>query len=299
MSCAKKVFFAVLFFFSMPVFATTIHYQGEMDKTIWQTKLQFDRCEIYTEIQQQGLKVSFIVTPGEALSLSVYSGIHSSMDLEQSFAEVINAPWKHGKLPAQRQIMAESITGNEINFQQGVEDLFQKMLAGYWLQVNSMSDLGVNYIVSIPTIFLHKETRSFNQCISKLPTINYDKINRLAFNYRENQYQPNEKQTENLIKISDYIKKDSSVVKILIDGHSDNTGNSGQNVRLSKLRADEIAQVLINNAISPDLIEIRGHGGRYPVANNNSPEGREKNRRVSIRLVKVNAKTKASDSIME
>lgn len=299
MSFAGKVFFAVLFFFSMPIFATTIHYQGEMDKTIWQTELQFDRCEIYTQIQQQGLKVSFIVTPGEALSLSVYSGIHSSMDLEQSFAEVINAPWKHGKLPVQRQIMAESITGNEINFQQGVEDLFQQMLAGYWLQVNSMSDLGVNYIVSIPTIFLHKETQSFNQCVSKLPVINYEKINRIAFNYKRNQYRPNKKQTDNLSKISDYIKKDASIIKVLIDGHSDNTGNSGQNLRLSQLRADEIAQILINNAISPDLIEIRGHGGRYPAADNNSAEGREKNRRVSIRLVKVNSKTDASDRIME
>lgn len=282
------LFFAILLLFSGGLAATPIYYQGKMDTTKWKTELQFDRCEIYTEIQDRGFKISFIAQPDKRLRLLVYSKIHSAVAIEQSFAEVINAPWYEDQAAPQEQIMADSIHDHSITFSRGVESIFQYMLAGSWLQFYSMSNSEVKYIVSLPTTSWQKETASFNQCMNQLPSINYEEISQLSFNYIENQYQLNKKQIKDLLKLSDYINKDPSVVKILIDGHSDNHGSSGQNLRLSKLRADEIAQILINNAVNPDLIEMRGHGGRYPVATNDSAEGREKNRRVSIRLVKVN-----------
>ncbi|WP_041766701.1 OmpA family protein [Psychromonas ingrahamii] len=262
-----------------------------MDNTTWKTELKFDRCEIYTEIPDWGFKVSFIAESGQSLQLLIYSRIHSAAAIKESFAEVINAPWYELQASPQEQIMADSIGENSINFRQGVETIFQHMLAGSWLQFYSMSNTEVMYIVSLPTTSWQKETVSFNQCANQLPVINYEEINQLSFNYIENQYKLNKTQTKDLVKLSDYINKDQSVVKILIDGHSDKYGNSSQNLRLSKFRADEIAQTLINNSVNMDLIEIRGHGGRYPIASNDSAEGREKNRRVSIRLVKANAKT--------
>lgn len=286
-----KLFFAILLLFSGELAAATIHYQGEMDNTIWKTALQFDRCEIYTEIEERGFKISFIAQPGKSLRLLVYSRIQSTAVIEESFAEVINAPWYDEKAAPQEQIRADSIRDHSINFRHGVEEIFQYMLAGSWLQFYSMSNSDVEYIVSLPTTSWQKETASFNQCANELPSLNYEEINELSFNYITNQYKLNEKQIKDLAKLGEYINKDPSVVKILIDGHSDNAGSSGQNLRLSKLRADEIAQILINDAVNSDLIEIRGHGGRYPIASNDSTEGRDKNRRVTIRLVKVNAKT--------
>ncbi|MFT6927720.1 MAG: outer membrane protein OmpA-like peptidoglycan-associated protein [Psychromonas sp.] len=289
-----KLFFTLLLVFSGGLVATPIHYQGEMDNTIWKTELQFDRCEIYTEIADRGFKISFIAQPGKSLSLKVYSRIHSAAAIEESFAEVINAPWYEQQAAPQEQIRADSIGEHSINFRHGVEEIFQYMLAGSWLQFYSMSNSEVVYIVSLPTTLWQKETVAFNRCANALPAINYEAISHLSFNYIINQYKLNKKQTEDLTKLSDYINKDSSVIKILIDGHSDDEGSSAQNLRLSKLRADEIAQILINKAVNPDLIEMRGHGGRYPIASNDSAEGRKKNRRVTVRLVKVNAQTTAT-----
>jgi outer membrane protein OmpA-like peptidoglycan-associated protein len=287
MSAIIKLFFPVVLLFSGALAATPLYYRGEMDTTTWKTELQFDRCEIYTEIEERGFKISFIAQPGKRLRLSVYSRMQSAAGIEESFAEAINAPWNEAQAAPKELIAADSIGDHSINFSRGVAKIFQYMLAGSWFQFYSMSNSEVEYIVSLPTTSWQKEAVSFNQCANELPAINYEEISQLSFNYIANQYKPNKKQIKDLVKLSDYIDKDPSVVKILIDGHSDNDGSSGQNLRLSKLRADEIAQILINNAVNPDLMEMRAHGGRYPIASNDSAEGREQNRRVSIRLVKT------------
>ncbi len=69
-----------------------------------------------------------------------------------------------------------------------------------------------------------------------------------------------------------------------IFGHTDNVGNAGANQRLSEDRAESVAQYLISQGIEADRVYHRGFGEKYPLASNNSPAGRSKNRRVEIHL---------------
>ena len=288
MNIVMKLFFPTFLLLSFSAFSAPIYYAGEMDTTRWHTELRFDHCEIYTTIPGQGVKISFISEPEEDLSMKVFSSLYPTSKLEYSYAQAVNAPWNANQAQQEVQVTAKSIGSNKISFQQGVARLFRDISSGSWLQLNSVSDLGEKYLITIPVVAVQKEVNTFSQCVNQLPKISYQKVNNLSFQYLNGQRKPNQKQVGNLQTISDYIKKDPTVVKVLIDGHSDTSGNSSQNVLLSRLRADEVAQVLINNQITPDIITIRGHGGRYPVASNDTAEGREKNRRVQIRLVKVN-----------
>ena len=287
MKIVMKLFFPAFLLVSFTAFSAPIYYAGEMDTTRWHTELRFDRCEIYTKIPGQGVKISFIAEPEEELSLTVFSSVYPTSKLESSYAQAINAPWNTDLAQQDAQVAAESIGNNHINFQQGVATLFRTIANGSWLQLSSVSSSGDKYPITIPVVAAQKEVNSFARCANQLPEISYQKINDLSFQYAAKQHRPNQRQVKNLQAISDYIKKDPTVVEVLIDGHSDTNGNSSQNVLLSRLRADEIAQVLINNGVTQDLITIRGHGGRYPVASNATAEGREKNRRVLLRLVKV------------
>jgi outer membrane protein OmpA-like peptidoglycan-associated protein len=58
------------------------------------------------------------------------------------------------------------------------------------------------------------------------------------------------------------------------------------NLQISKQRGSDVAQWFVENGVSKKMIEIRGHGDRYPKYDNTTEEGRDKNRRVEIRLVR-------------
>jgi OOP family OmpA-OmpF porin len=75
-----------------------------------------------------------------------------------------------------------------------------------------------------------------------------------------------------------------SVEAVQIVGHTDNTGPAAYNERLSVRRADSIKELLVKNGVDPSKITILGMGERSPAAENSTPEGRAKNRRVVIML---------------
>lgn len=72
--------------------------------------------------------------------------------------------------------------------------------------------------------------------------------------------------------------------KITIEGHTDSTGTVAINEALSQRRADAVRQYLVNAGVSPERITSVGKGQDFPVASNNTAEGRQQNRRVEVIL---------------
>jgi OOP family OmpA-OmpF porin len=69
---------------------------------------------------------------------------------------------------------------------------------------------------------------------------------------------------------------------IEVQGHTDNVGGDDYNLKLSQGRADAVKTWLVAHAIAADRITTRGYGRQQPIADNDSDEGRAKNRRVEI-----------------
>ena len=72
---------------------------------------------------------------------------------------------------------------------------------------------------------------------------------------------------------------------IIIEGHTDNTGNVTQNLLLSSKRAEAIKQWLINHQVEANRISTIGFGDKVPIASNNTEAGRALNRRTSFRII--------------
>jgi OmpA-OmpF porin, OOP family len=72
---------------------------------------------------------------------------------------------------------------------------------------------------------------------------------------------------------------------VTIVGHTDSTGWVDHNRKLSERRAQSVKAELVKNGVDPALITAAGVGARNPIAHNTTPEGRAKNRRVTITLV--------------
>ncbi|MEQ8858129.1 MAG: OmpA family protein [Pseudomonadales bacterium] len=70
---------------------------------------------------------------------------------------------------------------------------------------------------------------------------------------------------------------------LVIEGHTDSFGSDASNQSLSQARADAVLQYLLaSSPLSPTSVRALGYGESQPVANNETPEGRTRNRRIDI-----------------
>ncbi|GAB4341848.1 MAG: hypothetical protein Kow0037_28790 [Calditrichia bacterium] len=71
--------------------------------------------------------------------------------------------------------------------------------------------------------------------------------------------------------------------EVVVEGHTDSHGSDQMNQQLSQKRADAVRAYLVANmTLDPTMITAVGYGERKPIANNETPEGRQKNRRIDI-----------------
>ena len=72
-----------------------------------------------------------------------------------------------------------------------------------------------------------------------------------------------------------------------IYGHTDSVGDASYNMTLSQQRADAVSRYLQTRQVLPQRILTRGMGEDYPVASNDTAQGRAQNRRVEIKLTPI------------
>jgi K(+)-stimulated pyrophosphate-energized sodium pump len=106
-------------------------------------------------------------------------------------------------------------------------------------------------------------------------------FDRLLFNSGEATLQPqSNQQLDNVAAIL----RAYPAVKIRLGGYTDNTGDPTANQKLSEERADSVMTALEQRGIDSSRLSAQGYGEENPVADNSTEEGRQKNRRISIRV---------------
>jgi outer membrane protein OmpA-like peptidoglycan-associated protein len=69
---------------------------------------------------------------------------------------------------------------------------------------------------------------------------------------------------------------------VRIEGYTDSTGDRADNLKLSRDRAQAVADVLTDLGVDEKRIQVEGYGQEFPVDANASERGRAQNRRVEI-----------------
>ena len=77
--------------------------------------------------------------------------------------------------------------------------------------------------------------------------------------------------------------------RIRVEGHTDSQGGDAYNAELSGRRAESVKNLLIQRGVDPYRITTTAFGEAQPVANNATPEGRQRNRRVEIKIEPTSA----------
>jgi outer membrane protein OmpA-like peptidoglycan-associated protein len=87
----------------------------------------------------------------------------------------------------------------------------------------------------------------------------------------------------NLTELSETLKKYDDT-NILIEGHTDSTGEDAYNQKLSENRADAVENFLVTQGIKDSRVTTKGYGESQPLDSNESEAGKQKNRRVEVAI---------------
>lgn len=82
--------------------------------------------------------------------------------------------------------------------------------------------------------------------------------------------------------------KDNEEIVIQLEGHTDNLGNPEANLKLSEERVESVKNYLTKKGIARRRVKTKAFGGTQLLTDDTSPEGRNANRRVELRILKSN-----------
>ena len=94
-------------------------------------------------------------------------------------------------------------------------------------------------------------------------------------------YQLNQQAQLALARISGIIVSHPGL-NIQVEGYTDSTGSVDFNQKLSDQRADTVKNFLVSQGVNPQTVGAQGYGESYPVASNETRQGRQLNRRVEL-----------------
>lgn len=99
-------------------------------------------------------------------------------------------------------------------------------------------------------------------------------------------YKLKESSKAELEKIIQFMEENSGV-KVEISGHTDSKGTEEYNKDLSRNRAREVYQYLVDKGIDKQRLTYKGYGEEEPIATNESEQGRARNRRTEFKIIET------------
>ncbi len=87
-----------------------------------------------------------------------------------------------------------------------------------------------------------------------------------------------------LVEVVDLLQSEPDK-KIRIEGHTDSTGDAETNLEISELRANAVFEALVSLGVDASRFTTAGMGEDFPIASNDTEEGRDQNRRVDVILL--------------
>tara|TARA_S200000501_G_C20870956_1_gene764204 strand:- start:2472 stop:3365 length:894 start_codon:yes stop_codon:yes gene_type:complete len=265
------------------------HYQAAMDQSQWLVSSHLLSCHMSQEIPGFG-SAYFEQPAGE--SLQFYLASHQHVMLKgkaslRSLAPVWNPTIEgrefglidvqSGSRPIQLEAELALQLLNELYI--GRTPQFLRRAIG----IHSTAE-PESVEVGLSAVNFRSSFASYQQCLEQLMPVTLSELSRSRLLFLPNESSLNEASLAWLATLVEFIKRDDQLESVFIDGYTDNSHSARYNQGLSKRRAEAVQDFFLQQGVSADLILLRFHGERFPIASNENPEGREQNRRVTIRL---------------
>lgn len=265
--------------------ASAATYTAPMETTRWQVDASVFACKLYQPVERYGEAV-FLQRAGEQPRF--YLAEHNRQLGEGEVVIASHSPLWEGAYrtsPVDRVVASDSAEPVQMDWRAS-QTLISQLHAGRQLSFVSSSwhraDEQVQ--VMLAPIRFGAAFSEYLACTEGLLPANYDQISRSTVEFPAGATEFDDDQLQVLDNLVRYVLADRHVTALVIDGHSDGHGLRADNLELSKQRAEAVYAYITERGVPEELVELRWHGERYPIASNRTPEGRAENRRVTLRV---------------
>lgn len=254
-------------------------YVVPFDEVKWQATKNADSCNLFASDPYSGVKLSFDIVGGGSMRLNV-TGRSVGSYSQDVMVESVPPAWGADSYEI-TSINDIKKTKKGLMLNSGSELIFRDIQGGAWVSVRDLL-----HSVTFPTANIAPAMNIFRTCTASLPSVHFEQAQNTVFHFKSGELALNKDQRAIVKEISELVISDPRIIKILITGYTDNLGDQVTNLSVSKRRAADAAYWMMLAGVDESIIEIRGQGSRYPIADNSTEDGRFKNRRIEIELVK-------------
>ncbi|NOI16120.1 flagellar protein MotY [Vibrio hepatarius] len=138
--------------------------------------------------------------------------------------------------------------------------------------------------VALSSVLFQSSYNVFSDCIANLLPYSFEDIAFTILHYDRTSVELNKRSLKRLAQIAEYIKHNQDIDLVLVSTYTDSDDSKSASQSLSERRAEVLQDYFESLGLPEDRIQVQGYGKRRPIADNASPIGKDKNRRVVISL---------------
>ncbi|WP_245905515.1 flagellar protein MotY [Photobacterium lipolyticum] len=138
--------------------------------------------------------------------------------------------------------------------------------------------------VSLAAVSFQTPYQQFSQCLDNLLPYSFEDIAFTVLHYDSDSDELNKASQKRLAQITDFVRYSDDIDLVLLATYTDSDGGKNVNQNLSERRAKKLEEYFMSLGLPENRIQVEAYGKRRPIADNSTPIGRNKNRRVVISL---------------
>lgn len=269
--------------------ASVRQYAADVEDSIWSINVPNRlECSLTHDLPGYGRAV-FTSVASKQLNMEFTLEMRR-LPKNYSVASVYSVPpaWMPGEL---QKIIAEMPIRKQFDGdlpEQAAWTMLSELEKGYWptLYYQDWYSRYDSISVALNASNFALPYESFVNCVSDLLPFSFEDISYTVLSYEKNNVQLTKGSKKKLNMIADYLKEDTDLELVLLDGYADSYGGRWNNKQLSIQRAVEIKTFFTQAGVASNRIEVTGHGERRHSAPNDNSMDRARNRRVVIRMQK-------------
>jgi len=265
-------------------------YQPPLESAIWSFQGSKLKCNLTQDIPKYGM-ASFSSTasrkPNMNFDLSLRR-FHSSR-VTQAILSSEPPLWKHDRKVETVGPVAMYPGDTPVNIKnQAAWNLLVQLEQGMFptFQYDSFIGDQDQMKVSLSAVNFQPVYDEFLNCVTSLLPYSFDDIAESFVYFEFNRADFTRETRASLDRIGAWLAVDNTMELVLLAGHTDNKGKRRYNKRLGLKRAQAVKNFFVKAGLAAMKIKVQSFADIQPQSSNATPEGRAKNRRVMIKMVK-------------
>ncbi len=268
--------------------ASVRHYQAPLATVKWQTAAAEKHCSLRHDIPHYGQAV-FSQAAGRTLEFRLLPRWQATREHDRARLRSQPPGWRPrrdaldlGEVPVQRgsapfQLDAAQARRLLAELEKGMMPTFSYR---DWADARDRVD------VALPGVNFRSALDDFSTCLSRLPVYDFNDFRHSLLHFDFGKTELDTDARQRLDALATYLATDPTVKRVLIDGHTDDVGQDRDNDQLAASRSRAIRDYLQAKGIPPALFELRSHGEQEPIYTNTTEQGRARNRRAQVTLIR-------------